>query len=105
VAAIIETRAQAVAEFRRTINDELVKAEQKVRVFVEKLAADFDRINCRPAMEPVTPSSSSRGPPSQRRQFFRPSNRFSASPNVCKPSRNKAARFHRHASAFETPDS
>jgi hemolysin D len=37
VAAIIETRAQAVAEFRRTINDELVKAEQKAGGLVQDL--------------------------------------------------------------------
>jgi len=37
VAAIIETRAQAVAEFRRTINDELVKAEQKASGLVQDL--------------------------------------------------------------------
>jgi len=37
VAAIIETRAQAVAEFRRTINDELVKAEQKAAGLVQDL--------------------------------------------------------------------
>ncbi len=37
VAAIIETRTQAVAEFRRTINDELVKAEQKASGLVQDL--------------------------------------------------------------------
>ena len=37
VAAIIETRAQAVAEFRRTINDELVKAEQKAGGLIQDL--------------------------------------------------------------------
>src|SRR5262245_37756455 len=37
VAAITETRAQAVAEFRRTINDELVKAEQKAGGLVQEL--------------------------------------------------------------------
>jgi hemolysin D len=37
VATIIETRAQAVAEFRRTINDELVKAEQKAGGLVQDL--------------------------------------------------------------------
>src|SRR6516165_8149675 len=37
VAAIIETRAQAVADFRRTINDELVKAEQKAGGLVQDL--------------------------------------------------------------------
>jgi len=37
VATITETRAQAVAEFRRTINDELVKAEQKAGGLVQDL--------------------------------------------------------------------
>jgi hemolysin D len=37
LAALIETRAQAVAEFRRTINDELVKAEQKAGGLVQDL--------------------------------------------------------------------
>ena len=37
MAAIIETRAQAVAEFRRTINDELVKAEQKAGGLIQDL--------------------------------------------------------------------
>jgi hemolysin D len=35
LAAIIETRTQAVAEFRRTIHDELVKAEQKAGGLVQ----------------------------------------------------------------------
>jgi hemolysin D len=37
LAALVETRAQAVAEFRRTINDELVKAEQKAGGLVQDL--------------------------------------------------------------------
>jgi hemolysin D len=37
LAAIIETRTQAVAEFRRTIHDELVKAEQKAGGLVQDL--------------------------------------------------------------------
>src|SRR6266516_1037083 len=42
VAAIRETRGQAVAEYRRTLSDELIKAEQKTRL--QQLAAPVDGV-------------------------------------------------------------